>query len=200
MVISSIIENQALFNRLPHQKHPEGVCPRQLCQVRRGRGPATFPFCSKSLTPVPIPFLTNYARKLCINVRARQKVSPKPEFPVFSYPISCLRSLPRRRDEHRSSAPASPSGELQPRAACGRKSEAAISAAVGKHEDQRKPEVFSDRKVEEVPRCPQPGTGRAVILRRRSRRRITPPAGASVLDCRGKTDPAPSGSFACAKP
>ena len=97
MVISSIIENQALFNRLPHQKHPEGVCPRQLCQVRRGRGPATFPFCSKSLTPVPIPFLTNYARKLCINVRARQKVSPKPEFPVFSYPISCLRSLPRRR-------------------------------------------------------------------------------------------------------
>ena len=45
-----------------------------------------------------------------------------------------------------------PSGELQPRAASGRKSEAAISAAVGKHEEKRKPEVFSGHRKAEVAR------------------------------------------------
>ena len=52
---------------------------------------------------------------------------------------------------------------------------------------------------EVVPGCTQPGTERGVILRRRSRRRILSPAGARALSCCGKTDPAPSGSFACAQ-
>ena len=42
-------------------------------------------------------------------------------------------------------------GEKRHRTAGGRKSDGAFSAAVGKHEDQRKPDVFSGhRKVEEV--------------------------------------------------
>ena len=44
-------------------------------------------------------------------------------------------------------------GEKRHRAAGGRRSDGAFSAAVGKHEDQRKPDVFSGhRKVEEVSR------------------------------------------------
>ena len=55
------------------------------------------------------------------------------------------------------------SGEKCPRAAGGRRSEGAFSAAVGKHEDQRKPEQFSGyRKVENCHEMTE--RGRFVLL------------------------------------
>jgi len=45
--------------------------------------------------------------------------------------------------------PSPRTGEKSPRAACGRKSEGSFSAAVEKHEEKRKPEVFfGHRKVD----------------------------------------------------
>ena len=50
--------------------------------------------------------------------------------------------------------PSPRTGEKSPRAACGRKSEGSFSAAVEKHEEKRKPEVFfGHRKVDRGTAC-----------------------------------------------